>query len=208
MHDVGGQVDERTACLIAHWQVVGFCHGVMNTDNMSILGLTLDYGPFGFMEAFNPGHVCNHSDDQGRYAYENQPYIGLWNCARLAQALTPLIDAEKCNAALARYEGAFVEKHASLMRAKLGLTKVMADDASLINDLLAVLAENRADYTIFFRTLSGGDAGAVRDRMVKTGLLEHVGEDHLYASIASAVAAFQAHPAPAEELPASAPEPS
>ncbi len=160
------EIIERTARLIAQWQAVGFCHGVMNTDNMSILGLTLDYGPFGFMEAFNPGHVCNHSDDQGRYAYENQPYIGLWNCARLAQALTPLIDAEKCNAALARYEGAFVEKHASLMRAKLGLTKVMADDASLINDLLAVLAENRADYTIFFRTLSGGDAGAVRDRMV------------------------------------------
>lgn len=160
------EVVERTARLIAQWQAVGFCHGVMNTDNMSILGLTLDYGPFGFMEAFNPGHICNHSDDQGRYAYENQPYIGLWNCSRLAQALTPLIDAEKCNAALARYESAFMEKHAALMRAKLGLAQAMDGDDTLINDLLALLAQHGTDYTIFFRTLSGGDLNVVRDLMI------------------------------------------
>jgi uncharacterized protein YdiU (UPF0061 family) len=160
------EVVERTARLIAQWQAVGFCHGVMNTDNMSILGLTLDYGPFGFMEAFNPGHICNHSDDQGRYSYENQPYIGLWNCSRLAQALTPLIDAEKCNAALARYEGAFMGKHAALMRAKLGFAQAMEDDDTLVNDLLALLAEHGADYTIFFRTLSSGNVNAARDLMV------------------------------------------
>ena len=158
------EVVERTARLIAQWQAVGFCHGVMNTDNMSILGLTLDYGPFGFMEAFNPGHICNHSDEQGRYSYENQPYIGLWNCSRLAQALTPLIDAEKCNAALARYAGAFLEIHAALMRAKLGLTQTMEDDAALISDLLALLAQHGTDYTIFFRALA--DVDAARDLMI------------------------------------------
>ena len=138
---------------MAHWQSVGFCHGVMNTDNMSILGLTLDYGPYGFMEAFNPGHICNHSDTQGRYAYENQPYIGLWNCSRLAQALTPLIDAEKCNAALARYEAAYLEKYAALMRAKLGLSQARDGDDALVADLLGVLAEHGTDFTIFFRAL-------------------------------------------------------
>ena len=148
------EIIERTARLIAQWQAVGFCHGVMNTDNMSILGLTLDYGPFGFMEAFNPGHICNHSDEQGRYAYDNQPYIGLWNCSRLAQALTPLIDAEPCNAALARYEGAYLEAYASLMCAKLGLTQAMEGDDTLVSDLLGLLAEHGTDFTIFFRALS------------------------------------------------------
>ncbi len=158
------EVVERTARLIARWQSVGFCHGVMNTDNMSILGITLDYGPFGFMEAFNPGHICNHSDDQGRYSFENQPYIGLWNCSRLAQALTPLIDADKCNAALVRYEGAFLDQYAALMRAKLGLSQAMEGDDALTSDLLGLLAEHGTDYTIFFRALA--DLDAARDLMI------------------------------------------
>jgi len=161
------EVIERTARLMAQWQAVGFCHGVMNTDNMSILGLTLDYGPYGFMEGFNPGHICNHSDTQGRYAYQNQPYIGLWNCSRLAQALTPLIPAESCNAALARYEGAYLEHYAALMRAKLGLTTVMQGDDGLINDLLTLLAEHQTDYTIFFRALGEiGDIDRARDEII------------------------------------------
>ena len=85
------EVTRRTARMIAHWQAVGFMHGVMNTDNMSILGLTLDYGPFGFMEAFDANHICNHTDQQGRYSYANQPQIGHWNCYALGQALLPLI---------------------------------------------------------------------------------------------------------------------
>ena len=166
------EVVERTAHLIAQWQAVGFCHGVMNTDNMSILGLTLDYGPFGFMEAFDPAHICNHSDDQGRYSYQNQPYIGLWNCSRLAQALTPLIPAEACNAALARYEGVFMETHAALLRAKLGLTQNMDDDDALFTELLTLLATQHIDFTIFFRTLSLFNSvpdaanSAVRDLMI------------------------------------------
>ena len=83
------EVTRRTARLMAQWQTVGFMHGVMNTDNMSILGLTLDYGPFGFMEAFNPRHICNHSDDLGRYSYAMQPQIGNWNCHALGQAMLP-----------------------------------------------------------------------------------------------------------------------
>ena len=164
------EVIERTARLMAQWQTVGFCHGVMNTDNMSILGITLDYGPFGFMEAFNPGHICNHSDTQGRYSYENQPYIGLWNCSRLAQALTPLIDAEQCNAALARYEGAYLTMYTSLMRAKLGLAQAIDGDDTLISDLLGLLAEHGTDFTIFFRALGSfapnDHNAAVRDLMI------------------------------------------
>src|SRR4030095_10827555 len=79
---------------MAQWQPVGFCHGVMNTDNMSILGLTIDYGPFGFLDAFDPGHVCNHSDHQGRYAYARQPQVALWNLHALAQGLLPLIESD------------------------------------------------------------------------------------------------------------------
>src|SRR5207253_68372 len=81
----------RTAELMAHWQAVGFCHGVMNTDNMSMLGLTIDYGPFQFLDAFVPGHVCNHSDEQGRYAYNRQPNVAYWNLFCLGQALLPVI---------------------------------------------------------------------------------------------------------------------
>lgn len=146
-------VVERTARLIARWQAVGFAHGVMNTDNMSILGITLDYGPFGFMERFDPGYICNHSDDHGRYSFENQPHIGLWNLACLAQALTPLIPAEQCNDALARYEPAYVGEYAALMRAKLGLAAADDADRELIIDLLGLMADNGADYTIFFRRL-------------------------------------------------------
>jgi uncharacterized protein YdiU (UPF0061 family) len=154
------EIIARTARLMAQWQAVGFCHGVMNTDNFSILGLTLDYGPFGFMEAFDPAHVCNHSDEQGRYAYQNQPYIGLWNCSRLAQALTPLIAVEKCNAALARYEGCYLEAYGELMRAKLGLREQHDGDPALAADLLTLMAAQHIDFTNFFRALSHSVAAA------------------------------------------------
>jgi len=166
------EVVERTARLIARWQAMGFAHGVMNTDNMSILGLTLDYGPFGFMESFDFGYVCNHSDELGRYSFEKQPHIGLWNLTCLAQALTPLVPAESCNDALARYEPAYLETYSTLMREKLGLVTVEDADRELIMGLLDLLAENRVDYTIFFRTLgafrqdAAADAGAVRDLFI------------------------------------------
>jgi len=100
------EVIVRTANLMAKWQAVGFAHGVMNTDNMSILGLTFDYGPFGFMETYDPGFICNHSDHGGRYAFDQQPQIGLWNLSCLAQALTPIIEVEKAQEALENYVSA------------------------------------------------------------------------------------------------------
>lgn len=149
------EVIKRTAELIAQWQSVGFMHGVMNTDNMSILGLTLDYGPFGFMEAFNQGHICNHSDHQGRYAYTNQPHIGHWNCRALAQALLPLIGTvEEVQEVLAEYIPIFRSKYNSLFNAKLGLEQMLPEDQKLVAGLLSILQQSSVDFTLFFRKLS------------------------------------------------------
>ena len=148
------EVTIRTAHMIAHWQAVGFMHGVMNTDNMSILGLTLDYGPFGFMEAFDATYICNHTDQQGRYSYARQPQIGEWNCYALGQALLPLIgEVEETQAALRIYKPAFAEKFQELMRAKLGLQTTQADDGKLFDGLFEVLHGSHADFTLFFRSL-------------------------------------------------------
>lgn len=155
------EVIGRTAGLMAQWQLVGFAHGVMNSDNMSILGLTLDYGPYGFLDAYEPGFICNHSDHQGRYAFDRQPSIGLWNLSCLAQAMLPLLDedgeaaAEQARAALQAYEPALVEAYSAGMRAKLGLRTAEADDQTLSADLLELMAAGRVDYTNLFRDLAG-----------------------------------------------------
>ena len=148
------EVMRRTAHLMAHWQAVGFMHGVMNTDNMSILGITLDYGPFGFMEAFDPRHICNHSDNGGRYSYAMQPQIGHWNCYALGQALLPLIgDVDQVHDVLSGYKAAFTDKMDALLHAKLGLRRVMEEDAALIERMFVILQESHADFTLFFREL-------------------------------------------------------
>ncbi len=148
-------VSERTARLMAAWQSVGFCHGVMNTDNMSILGLTIDYGPFQFLDAFDPGHICNHSDTSGRYAYNKQPNIAYWNLFALGQALLPLIDEqEQALAALESYKTVFPEALEARMRAKLGLTNTEPDDKALIEGAFKLLASNKVDYSIFWRRLN------------------------------------------------------
>ena len=158
------EVTRRTAHMIAHWQAVGFMHGVMNTDNMSILGLTLDYGPFGFMEAFDAHHICNHTDQQGRYSYANQPQVGHWNCYALGQALLPLIgEVEATEAALAVYQPEFAAKLDELLHAKLGLTTQADADQPLFDNMFALMQANSVDFTLFFRRLSGlhaADAGA------------------------------------------------
>ena len=172
-------VARRSAALMADWQAVGFCHGVMNTDNLSILGLTIDYGPFGFLDAFDPGHVCNHSDHQGRYAFSRQPSVAFWNLHALAQALHPLLagtvdDAVGAlKAALAPYKSTFEAAMQARMRAKLGLRQARPEDAGLIDDLLRLMAQDRCDYTITFRALGqfdsqtpGADNAAVRDWFV------------------------------------------
>ena len=148
-------VSERTAQLMAQWQAVGFCHGVMNTDNMSILGLTLDYGPFQFLDAFVPGHICNHSDHHGRYAYNRQPNIAYWNLFCLAQALLPLIeDQDTALAALESYKTVFPDAFMARMHKKLGFTQAQESSEALVEPLLQLLAQNAVDYTIFWRRLS------------------------------------------------------
>jgi serine/tyrosine/threonine adenylyltransferase len=147
------EVVERTARLIAQWQAVGWAHGVMNTDNMSIHGITLDYGPFGFIDDYDPGFICNHSDHNGRYAFNQQPYIGLWNLSCLAQALLPLASKEDLKAALDRYTPLCEGQYMELMRAKFGLIETKEEDASLIQDLLALMQLHHVDYTNLFRAL-------------------------------------------------------
>jgi len=153
-----GEVVKRTAEMIAGWQAVGFAHGVMNTDNMSILGLTIDYGPYGFLDAYDPQFVCNHSDDQGRYSFINQPMIAHWNLRALALALSELVPTDQLLQKLASYEQIFGAKYRTLMRAKLGLVREEEGDDKLIGDLLALMATARADYTLSFRHLAGEDA--------------------------------------------------
>ena len=147
-------VSERTAHMVAAWQAVGFCHGVMNTDNMSILGLTIDYGPFQFLDAFDPGHICNHSDAQGRYAYNKQPNMAYWNLFCLGQALLPLIgEQDDAIAALESYKTIFPDALHARMRAKLGLTHEQDGDRELIESTFRLLASNKVDYPIFWRRL-------------------------------------------------------
>ncbi|HEX7891613.1 MAG TPA: YdiU family protein [Ramlibacter sp.] len=162
------RVSERTAAMVAQWQAAGFCHGVMNTDNMSILGLTIDYGPFQFLDAFVPNHVCNHSDETGRYAYNRQPNVAYWNLFCLGQALLPLIaDQELALAALEPYKTVFPRELEARMRAKLGLGDEQPGDRELVERILQLLAADRVDYPVFWRRLShfvgGADIAPVRD---------------------------------------------
>lgn len=162
-------VSERTAKLMAEWQSVGFCHGVMNTDNMSILGLTIDYGPFQFLDGFNPGHICNHSDAQGRYAYNKQPNVAYWNLFCLGQALLPLIEEQDLAlAALESFKSVFPQALQARLRAKLGIQEHAGqDDKPLIESTLKLLAAGQIDHTIFWRRLcdfqSPAGRGTVRD---------------------------------------------
>lgn len=147
-------VVERTARMIASWQTVGFAHGVMNTDNMSILGLTMDYGPYGFLDDYQPDFICNHSDDRGRYAFDNQPAVGLWNLQRLAQSLSPFIAVETLNDALDGYQFALMQSYGTQMRAKLGLFTEQKADNDILTELFGLMAKEGSDYTRTFRMLS------------------------------------------------------
>lgn len=147
------EVIKRTAKLIAQWQSVGFCHGVMNTDNMSILGLTLDYGPYGFLDGYNPRHICNHSDPHGRYAYDQQPDIGLWNLACLAQTLLPFITEEQAKDSLTRYWRLFKTDYEQIMANKLGFEQSNETTIKLTDELLQQMQISQTDFTRLFRAL-------------------------------------------------------
>jgi uncharacterized protein YdiU (UPF0061 family) len=171
-------VSVRTADLMAQWQAVGFCHGVMNTDNMSILGLTIDYGPFQFLDGFNPAHICNHSDSQGRYACNQQPNVAYWNLFCLAQALMPLIgDENLALAALEPYRERFSKAYQRRMRAKLGFALPRPGDGPLIEDLMQLLAKERVDWTIFWRRLSHHAAEGASPEPVRDLFVDRAGFD-------------------------------
>lgn len=144
----------RTAKLIAHWQSVGFCHGVMNTDNMSLVGLTIDYGPFGFLEDTKLDHICNHSDHHGRYAYNKQPQVAMWNLEKFLICFLEFIDEEKLSLMLNQFPGIFQSYYLQLMRDKLGLEKKQEQDWDLVVDLMNMLSTLSIDFTYFFRELS------------------------------------------------------
>jgi protein adenylyltransferase len=152
----------RQACLIARWQLVGFVHGVMNTDNMALSGETIDYGPCAFMDTYDPATVFSSIDSGGRYAYGNQPSIAQWNLARLAEAMLPLFDpdvdraAERATAALDRFPDLFKQHWLDGMRAKLGLSTQEDTDKALVDDLLAWMQRRSADFTNTFRSLTSG----------------------------------------------------
>ena len=162
------EISRRTAELVAHWMSVGFVHGVLNTDNMSILGLTIDYGPYGFLDDYSPAWTPNITDAGGRrYRYENQPAIGLWNLTRLAGALHPLVgDVDALQDALRVYGNTLVAAEKRRTAQKLGLRELRDDEltprrsgcgsptARSSGDLFELLAAVETDMTIFFRCLA------------------------------------------------------
>ena len=162
--DLLDQIIARQAGLIARWMGVGFIHGVMNTDNSHVAGITIDYGPCAFMDDFHPGKVFSSIDRQGRYAYGNQPEIAVWNMAQLATSLLPLIDddmdkaVEKATASVHKFPNLYRAAWLAEFRAKLGLHSAEDDDAGLIEALLARMTDQRADFTNTFRALATGKA--------------------------------------------------
>jgi uncharacterized protein YdiU (UPF0061 family) len=167
----------RQAALIARWQLVGFVHGVMNTDNMALSGETIDYGPCAFMDAYDPATVFSSIDHGGRYAYGNQPPIAQWNLARLAEAMLPLFDAdthravERATAVLDQFPSLFHAHWLDGMRTKLGLFTRDDEDEALVNSLLAWMRAQSADFTNTFRTLTSGGAEGSPPRSNDTGTL-------------------------------------
>ncbi|CAL8262939.1 unnamed protein product [Merluccius merluccius] len=160
----------RTARLVSQWQCIGFCHGVLNTDNMSILGLTLDYGPYGFMDRFDPDFICNASDNSGRYTYQAQPAICRWNLGKLAEALAPELPPDRAEAVLEEYMDLYNCFYLGTMRKKLGLLrKEEPEDEMLITALLQTMHNTGADFTNTFRSLAQipcpteGEDGVVKE---------------------------------------------
>ena len=163
------EVMGKTARLMAEWQAVGFNHGVMNTDNMSIAGLTIDYGPYAFLDDYDTNYICNHTDRDGRYSFGNQPRIGEWNLRAFALALEPLVTKERLDKLLDHYGRLYSRHFLYLMGKKMGLDKVSDDDFEFMKQMFGMLQSLTVDYTLFFRTLSRYDGE--RKELLKLGLL-------------------------------------
>ncbi|WKD50346.1 protein adenylyltransferase SelO [Microbulbifer spongiae] len=172
----GGQAEallrfttRRSAELVAGWQAEGFAHGVLNTDNMSIIGDTFDYGPYAFLDDYDPAYICNHSDHTGRYAFAQQPGVVLWNLNALAHALSGVVEVDTLRDCLEQFQPMVTDAYAARMRAKLGLATEEESDHKLCAALLQLLQHSGTDYALFFRTLSRyrGErpASALRERI-------------------------------------------
>jgi uncharacterized protein YdiU (UPF0061 family) len=162
------EVMGKTARLMAQWQSVGFNHGVMNTDNMSILGITIDYGPYAFLDDYSTNYICNHTDRNGRYSFGSQPTVGEWNLHALALALSPLVSKERLEKVISHYGRIYSRHFLYLMAEKLGFEHSEESDFELIKHLLGLLQSLNVDYTLFFRTVSRYDG--TREPILKLGL--------------------------------------
>ncbi|MGL4859703.1 MAG: protein adenylyltransferase SelO [Enterobacteriaceae bacterium] len=170
-------VVRRTAKMIAGWQCYGFAHGVMNTDNMSILGLTLDYGPYGFLDQYQPHFICNHSDHQGRYAFDYQPGIAYWNLQRLAQSLRPLLSDEQLQQGLMAYQDELMKVFSEMIRARLGLYDAQEGDSALLTGLQDLMSAEQQDYNQTFRLLCEVEQGSPQCRL-RDQFIDRPGFDH------------------------------
>jgi uncharacterized protein YdiU (UPF0061 family) len=162
------EISVITARLMAQWMSVGFNHGVMNTDNMSVAGLTIDYGPYAFLDDFKHDNVCNHTDKEGRYSFENQPEIAKWNLEALMVALSPIVRIKKTKPVLDLYDKIYTRYYHYYMCKKLGFEATIEGDPELIDDMLDMLETLQVDYTLFFRTLSHYEGE--RDTLLATAL--------------------------------------
>jgi len=167
---------QRTMEMVLHWQRVGFVHGVMNTDNFSILGLTIDYGPYGWLEGYDPDWTPNTTDrGQRRYRFGNQPQVAFWNLIQLANALVPLIeDTTELESILQQYQANYGPAYFKMMGAKLGLETQLEEDTLLITDLIALLPLTETDMTIFFRNLADFDKDLSFDAVKDASFLDAV----------------------------------
>ncbi len=172
-------VVKSTATMIAKWQAFGFCHGVLNTDNMSIHGITFDYGPFGFLDEYNPNHICNHSDQQGRYSFANQPFIGKWNLHAFAITLSSLIPMAEQKEILEKYEQIFLDEYHKLMAAKLGFDKVDDEIKKAIYDCLNQLEKTNCDYTKFFVDLTDNEKNPKKKKLMQAVNPRFILRNHL-----------------------------
>ena len=187
------EICARNARLVAHWQAVGFCHGVLNSDNISVLGLTMDYGPFGFLDQFQIDHICNHSDQGGRYAYHRQPQIMHWNMACLASAMIPLLAdksdetlaQDQLRSALEQFPVVYAQTWQSLFRKKLGFTTSQDGDIALIERLLQAMHDSKVDFTNFFRSLGklkideSISQNPLRDQFIDRDSIDHWFSDYV-----------------------------
>ncbi len=175
------------ADLIARWMLVGFIHGVMNTDNMSIAGETIDYGPCAFLDSYDPATVFSSIDHHGRYAFGNQPQIGLWNLTRFAETLLPLLAGEAEEAieiateVLGKFQPQFARTHGEGMLAKLGIANMRDGDAELGNTILAAMQRNQVDFTLFFRRLSDAVEPGSGDEPVRELFVDPATGDEILA---------------------------